>query len=1005
MAAFLSRHRNAVLVLFAAIALAGAAALPGLTVGLLPHVSFPRIVVSAEAGDRPADRMALEITRPIEEAVRRVNGLVRVRSTTSRGSCDVSLDFRWGLDMIAAQLQVESTLAALAADLPPGFRFEVRRMDPTVFPVLGLSLRSASLSPVALRDIALYELVPLLSTIPGVAQARVLGGRTEEIEIALDPRRLDGAGMTLAEVVTAVVASNVVEAVGRLEQNEKLYLVVSDTELQGLDAIRGIILRQGPQGFLHLEDVAEVRRGERREWSRVVSGGRDAVLIDLYQQPEGSDAIAISAAVDARIAAYRERTGSAVEIERWYDQGDLVRSAASSVRDAIAVGIALAMLVLWAFLRDVRVTWIVVITVPISLAATLLLLRVLGLGLNVMTLGGMAAAVGLVIDDAIVVVEHVLRRSAEGAESAFAAAAEMLPALTGSSLATLVIFVPLAFLTGVAGAFFQALSITMASALVASWATAAFALPCLCAWLSVRDRTPPAGAPGLLERLRDAYRSLLRRVLAHPRELFAGLVPLLALGAVAWLRLGSGFLPPMDEGGFVLDYRGAPGASLTETDRLLREIERILADTPDVEAYSRRTGLQLGGGVTEVNEGDYFVRLRPPPRRDIETVMEEVRERVEQQVPALKIELAQLLADLIGDLTAVPQPIEVKLFGDDEAMIRREAARVEKALAAVAGVVDVASGLVIAGDALTLRIDRAKAEMLGIRPDELTHLARIALEGEVAATLQRGPKLVDVRLRASADALSSRGDLERLWLRTTGGTRVRVGRVSETRVVEGQPQITRENLRRMIAVTGRIAGRDLGSAMLDVRAAVERLELPAGVEAGYGGLYEEQQRSFRGLLGVLLAAVALVFLLLLFSYERFGVPVAVLAVDALAGVAVLVGLWIAGAELDVASLMGLTMIVGIASESAIFFVSGWLARGGPARGVEAILEAGEERFRPIVMTALAAIGALLPLAFGLGEGSALLRPLAIAIVSGLVATVPAVLLVLPVLLGWRALRR
>jgi multidrug efflux pump subunit AcrB len=998
MGRWLEQHRRFVLGVVFAMVAGGLVSLPSLPIGLFPRTSFPRVVVSAEAGDRPADRMEIEVTRPLEEAVRAIPGVARVRSTTSRGSCEISLDFGWGLDMVSAQLQVESAIARQMPDLPTGFRFEVRRMDPTVFPVIGLSLSSKTLSAVELRRLARYDLGPRLSTIKGVARVGVLGGRVPEYQIEVDPLKLDAAGLSLDEVASAVAGSNVVQAIGRLEQDEKLYLLLSDTEFHDATEIESTILREGPSGFLRLEDIATVTRGEMPEWTRVVADGRDAVVLNVYQQPDGGDTIGISDAIDERLAAYRASVSSDLQISRWYDQSDLVRSSAVSVRDAILIGIGLAVFILFAFLRDIRVTAVVVLTVPVVLAITVLLLRLLGLTLNVMTLGGMAAAVGLVIDDAIVIVEHLVHRRQHGERlRVFDWAAEMFGPLSGSSMATIVIFAPLAFLSGVTGAFFKALSLTMACALVASYVIAGFAIPGLAA-IFLREGEPPREEGAVFGPIRKRYVALLDLLLARPLWLLVGVVPLILLGALAWRGLGSGFMPAMDEGGFVLDYRAPSGTSLAETDRQLRQVEHILAEVPEIAAYSRRTGMQLGGGLTEANEGDYFIRLKPPPRRPIDEVIDSLRDRVEHEVPSLEIEFAQLMGDLIGDLTAVPQPIEVKIFGPSVGALRDLADRVVAQLSKIPGVVDLKSGIVVAGDAVEFEIDRTRAEMLGVRPDELTHLADLALTGQDVTSLLEKEQLVGVRVWTAAKDRNTLGGIERLWLRGSSGAPVRLGRVATARIAQGQPQITREDLKTMVPVTARIAGRDLGSAMSDVRATMAKLSLPDGVYVEYGGLYEQQQKSFRGLIAVLGAAVVLVFLLLLFLYERWAVPVAVLIVSGLACVSVMLGLWVTGSELDISSLMGLTMVVGISAETAIFYMTEWFACLRERDARDAFLEAGRRRLRPILMTVLAAIGALLPLALGLGQGSAMLQPLAIAIISGLLATVPGVLLLLPAML-------
>jgi CzcA family heavy metal efflux pump len=998
--AWLQEHRRSVLFLLFVLAVGGVASVGRLPVGLFPHVSFPRIVVNVDAGDRPADRMVIEVTRPLEGAVRSVPAVRSIRSNTSRGSCDISVNFAWGTDMIAATLQVESAIVQILPTLPAGVSYKVRRMDPTVFPVIGLSITSRTRSSVAIRDLALYDLQPLLSTVAGVARIAVLGGDTEEYQVLLDPARLAAVGLTVDDLVKTVSAANVVQAVGRLQENEKLYLILSDTQFRTLAELGRVVVRRSPEGVVLLSDVADIQDSVEPRWNRVVADGQDAVVVNIYQQPD-SNTVQIASDLKTRLAEFRARAGSDLDIRTWYDQADLILASASSVRDSILIGIGLAVLVLFLFLRNVRVTLVAALTVPVVLAITLLVLQALGKSLNIMTLGGMAAAVGLIIDDAIVMVEHGIRRLREHPEEhatmLLRAGREMASPLTGSSLVTIVIFAPLAYLSGVTGAFFRALSLTMAIALIVSYVVAFLGVPIFAHLLLRRRDAEGEDVRPWLARVLAGYEWVLRRILGRPAWILAGVIPLLILGWFAYRHVGTGFMPAMDEGGFVLDYRAPAGTSLAETDRRLRLVEGILAQTPEVTSYSRRTGLQLGGGITEANEGDYFIRLRPQPRAPIEEVMNSVRQRVEREVPGLQIEFAQLMEDLIGDLTAVPQPIEVKLFGPDAGVLREQAVRVAAAIDPLPGVVDVKSGVVLAGDAVRIRVDRLKAEMLGLDPDTVTRLGRIALEGDVTTTVQRGEKTVGIRVWTAPDVRSRFDRIRNLRLFTPGGTLVRLGQVATLETEVGQPQLTREDLKSMVAVTGRIFGRDLGSVMRDVRQAVSGVALPVGVYVEYGGLYREQQASFRGLLTVLVAAALLVFLVLLYQYESFAAPVAILVMDLFAATAVFSGLWWTGTELNISSLMGLTMIIGISSEAAVFFMTQWKDSLARVPFAEALVEAGRLRFRPIVMTALAAILALLPLALGIGQGAAMLQPLAIAIIAGLVLTLPAVLLLLPVL--------
>ncbi len=608
-------QRRFAIALIALLAIGGLVASWTLPVALFPHVDFPRIVVNIDAGDRPADRMATEVTMLVEEAVRSVPGLRSVRSTSSRGSADISINFDWGQDMVSAMLQVESAVNRTMPNLPAGTSFDVRRMDPTVFPTVAYSLTSARQSLVELRDIAYYQLRPLLSAVTGVAKVAVIGGAEAEYRVTLDPGRLEARGLTLADVSKALSATNTIGAVGRLEDHYKLYLAILDNRVLDERKLAETVLMKGPAGLVRVGDVARITRDTVPQWTRVTADGRDAVILQVYQQPD-ANTVQISRDVQAKLRAYAPQLAAEVKIADWYDQSELIIASAQSVRDAVFIGMCLAAAVLLLFLRNGKITLIAIVTVPATLCATVLLLQVLNGSFNIMTLGGMAAAVGLIIDDAIVMVEHIIRRlrGHPGAHHGlvWSAAAEFSLPLVASSLSTIIIFAPLAFLSGVTGAFFKALSLTMAASLAISFLIAWLGVPVLADhFLTEKDANQKEGG-ALTERVHRGYESLLRRLLARPVLLVFALAPLLLVAYLAYSRVGSGFMPVMDEGGFIIDYRSEPGTSLSETDRLLRQVEQILRATAEVQTYSRRTGLQLGGGITEADEGDFFVRLKPP---------------------------------------------------------------------------------------------------------------------------------------------------------------------------------------------------------------------------------------------------------------------------------------------------------------------------------------------------------------------------------------------------------
>jgi CzcA family heavy metal efflux pump len=999
-AAWAQAHRRSILFLLAMLALAGLIAALRLPVSLFPTVSFPRAVVTLDAGDQPAEQMEMLVTRPVEQAVRGVPGVRSLRSTTSRGSAEISISFDWGRDMTGAALEINAAIAQIVAQLPAGIQVATRRMDPTVFPIIAYSMVSSTLSPVQLRDLAEYQLRPQLSSVDGVSSVQTIGGALEEYRVTVDPMRLRAHELALDDVARTLAAANVISAVGRLEDHYKLYLVLSDTRLQTLAQIRQTVLRNPAGALVRLGDVASVEQASVPEWTRVTADGRDAVLFSVYQQP-GSNSVQIATDIKARIAQFEKTMPAGVHIASWYDQSELVLASATSVRDAVLIGIGLSALVLLVFLRNLKVTLIAVVVVPAVLASTAVLLSALGMSFNIMTLGGVAAAVGLIIDDAIVMIEHIVRRLQEGEGElrgrVTAAALEFTRPLAGSSASTLVVFAPLAFLSGVTGAFFKALSLTMAAALLLSFLLTWLAVPLLAgAFLQQRDAAPHPESR-FLRWLQRHYRATLRGLFRSPWLALPAVLALLLAGGLAFKAVGSGFMPEMDEGGFVLDYRSAPGTALSETDRLLRQVEQIVRATPDVDTYSRRTGSGLGGGLNEANQGDFFIRLKSGARRPVDAVMADIRRRVERDVPGLNIEMAQLMEDLIGDLTAVPQPVEIKIFADTPQALERAATDIAARVAKIDGVVDVRNGINPAGDALMVRVDPARAAQEGMDPDAISKAVDGMLEGVVATRVASGVKMIGVRLWVPKNMRATDNDVLQLPIRAPDGHLFPLGRVASLQAVTGQPQIVRENLKRMVAVTARISGRDLGSVIVDVKKLMATSNLPPNAYFVLGGLYEQQQIAFQGLLTVFAAAAALVFLLLLFMYESFRIALSILVTALLAVSAVFAGLWLSDTELNISAMMGMTMIIGMVTEVAIFYYSEQQDLARTLAPEEALIEAGINRMRPIAMTTLAAILTLLPLAFAIGEGAEMQQPLAIAIISGLMVQLPLVLLLMPLL--------
>lgn len=1000
-AAWLERHRRSLVFLAILLAIGGIYSGLGLPTSLFPQAVFPRLRVSLSAGDLPAKRMELRVTRPAALAVRSIPGVTDIHSITSRGATEIIADFKWGTDIVRKKLQAEGAISRILSKLPRDATFDVQRMEVTLYPVVSYSLTSRTESPVALRNLARFTLRPLLASIPGVAHIGVQGGQIAEYHVNVNPARLLAMGVTFQQVSKALAAQNIFNSIGRLADHYQLYLTVANSRLESIQDIGNVVVKHGADGIVRLSDVAEIKPSVVPRWVSVRADGRPAVLVNVFQQPGGST-LGIDKAVMAKLAANTDKLPPDVTMHQWYNQSNLVAAAAGSVRDALIIGVVLAALVLLIFLRSWKVAVIACIAVPVVLAITVLLLKIFGQGFNIMTLGGMAAAIGLFIDDVVVIVEHMVRRVREAGNHApktlFGAVREFTSPLMGSSLSTILIFAPLAFLGGVTGAFFQALSLTMASGLVISFFVAWLIVPTLASWF-MRAKDAGMDRDGIIARpFKRYYQRGMARIVRQPGWLLLGLIPLVAVGYVGYKQVGSGFLPPMDEGGFVLDFRSPAGASLIESKRLLAKASKIITADPAVETWSLRIGTQLGGGITEANRGDYFIRLKPLPRASIEKVMARIRLKLNQKVPALNIDTGQLTQDIIGDLTSRPQPVVIKLLGNSGKQLLALAPKIGKRISKIRGIVEVRDGVVIAGSRLDVNISRSRAALKGMTPAAVGAQLKAYLHGIVATQVQKGIRFIGIRVWVPHHLRATTEQVSGLLIRAPGGKLFPLSEVATVKEITGQPQITRENLKRTVVVSSRISGRDLGSTIAAVKTALNQPGvLPKGVSYELGGLYRQQQIAFHGLMMVFIAALALVFLLVLFLYEHFRVAVTIIIQPLLAVLAVFFGLWITGTQLNITAMMGLTMIIGIVTEVAIFYFSEFYELESTMPFRQAVIQAGVNRARPIALTTLAFILALIPLALNIGSGAAMLKPLAIAIIFGLLAQFPLVLILMPAL--------
>ena len=989
----------------AILAAAGGYELTRLPSSIFPTVTFPIVSVIADVGEEPAAQMMPTVTRPLEEALLRVPGIRVVRSTTARGSSELTAQFAWGTDMQVALQRVEAETARVRTTLPAETRIDVEWMNPAVFPILGYALTSDKLTQAELRAHADFVLVPALIRIPGVAQVQIQGGRQREFRIELDRAALLGRGLAVSDVVDAVRADQQVLSAGLVEQNHELYLTLVDGRADSIAALERITIPV-PNGVpVTLAQLGKVITADAVSYVRTTANGKPAVLVNIVRQPSASTT-AIASAVRQLLHDRPALIPKGVRWINFYDQARFVGDAISGTRDAVMIGVGLAFLVLLVFLRRWRLALVAILAVPVTGAVVVAALAVLGQSINLMTLAGFAAAIGLVVDDAIVVVENIERHAAHGESDPIASGlGELAPAMIGSSISTIVILLPFALLGGVVGAFFKPLALTMALALAVSFFLAIALVPVLVgrgtsktrpwqarlhAWW---DRHGGARWHALVLRGERCYAGIVRAALR--RGLVVAVVAGALLGGAYLLHgaLGTDFLPSMDEGSIILDYWTPPGTSLSDTDAMLRHVDQVIMATPGVAAYSRRTGTQLGFFITEPNRGDYVIRLAPrSSRSSVGAIMDDLRARIAKVEPVLHTDFGQLLEDNIGDLTGgAAQPIEIKIFGEDQQLLEQRARKIAKLVSTVPGVTDVFDGIVIAGPALDLKVDRDAAARAGLTTQALHAALQPAITGTVAGQVLVGERTYDLRVVAGG------GDLASLLVRTPSGALLPVNRLVKIQTGAPETEIDRESLRTYLAITARISGRDLGSVMADIRTKISaHITLGPDMSIEYGGLFAQQQQSFQGLLYVLFAGLVLVAAVVLLEFADWRAPVVTLVV-ALGSLAGVFGLqWLTGMTLNISSFVAAIMMVGITGENAIFVIHE--ARLGLARGAsvpEAWLEASRRRARPVAMTVLATGLALAPLALGVGSGAQLVQPIAIGVIGGFCVSGLLVLLVVP----------
>ena len=993
---FYVTYKGPIAVILILILLGGVYSLINIQSGLFPDITFPKIKVIADNGEQPVDKMMVTVTVPLENAIKRVQDLNLVRSATSRGSCEISAFFNWSSNIDLDQQRVESRINEIRQNLPAGINISVEKMNPSIFPIMGFSLEGKGFSQIELRNIAEYTIKPFLSRIDGISEIAVAGGEVEEYHVILDPAKLSNLKISPQEVANKISESNFISSTGYLNSYNRLYLTLTEATQKNKDDLENLVIANNQKRVIRLKDISEIEIGSERQYVKIKANGKVVPLINILKQPT-ANLIDVENSIKKELPKLQSILPRGVFLRPFYDQASFVSDAIGSIRDVVWIGLLLAILVTVIFLKSVKASSVILVTIPVTLGLTFTVLYAIGYTINIMTIGAIAASIGLIIDDAIVVVEQIHRTHEENPEETsqtlvIKAIKYLIPAMIGSSLSTIVIFLPFFLMSGVAGAYFKVLTNTMIITLVCSFFVTWIVLPVIYLLFSKKESA-------LKEHKELKKRNWVYFFIYKPIISIAFIIVLIVASWFIIPALPSGFLPDMDEGSIILDFVSPPGTSLEGTDKMLNVVDDILKNTPEVESFSRQIGTQNGFFITEPNTGDYTIQLKKNRTLTTEEVADEIRNKYESKLPAFQVDFGQIIEDMIGDLISSRQPIEIKIFGDDQNTLENIADQIADIVDRIRGTADVFNGITIAGPSIIFNPKNEALAQYDLTPNDLQFQMNSKIKGEVVGDILGQNQLFNIRM-FDGKLYNTMDDLKHGFIFLNNGIAKPVSEFEKIKIEKGVAEIDRENLMQMFDVTARLNNRDLGSTLKDIQKSIQqKIKLPTGYEIVYGGSYAEQQKAFSDLMIILILAILFVFTVILFLFRNVKVSIAIIFIAILGISGSLLALFITGTPLNVGSYTGIIMIVGIIGENSIFtYLQYHEFKINQRSKEEAIVYSISTRLRPKLMTAFGAIIALLPLAFGIGTGAQMHQPLAIAIIGGFIIALPLLLIVLPTIL-------
>jgi len=999
-----TRRRVAISMAAVTLVLFGLIALQDLKVNLLPDLSYPTLTVRTEYRGAAPEEIETLLTRPVEEAVGVVRNVQAVKSVSRAGQSDVLLEFAWGTDMDRAGLEVREKLEVLQLPVESS-RPLLLRFNPATDPIMryglvygeaGEAVDESSLK--ILRRFADEELKKILEPVEGVAAVKISGGLEDEVQIEIDQRKMAQLNLSLDMVTARLAAENVNVSAGRLEEGTQRFLVRTINQFTSVEAFGDLIVAPGEGRPIYLRDIANVRSGYSEREAIIRMNGREAVEVAIYKEGD-ANTVSVAKAINERMESLREDLPPGMQIQNVDDQSVFIDRAISEVITAAVLGGILAVLVIFVFLRNLRFTLAIALSIPVSIVATFFLMGQAGISLNIMSLGGIALATGLLVDNGIVVLENISRYRADGegmVSAAIKGASEVGGAVIASTLTTIAVFLPLAFVDGVAGQLFRDQALTVTFALFISLGVAMTLIPMIASASGGKAFPAESGSSRFGRWFTSRYSNLLDRALRQRAVTLLVALLVLVLAVLMLRGTGTELIPQLEQGRFEVELEAAPGTPLEETDRIGGEMQRLAAASPDVDyVYGvAGSGNRIDANPTESGENIARMLVAMKPSGSAEgqaAVIGNLRQRA-AETPGLETNFTA------PELLSFDKPLEIEIQGYDLDSLRRASAQVLTILRESDRFADVESSLERGHPEIQIYFDQERAAALGLTVKQISDQVVGKIRGRVATRYSWRDRKIDVLVRLSEDERQSIAAVHELIVNPQSDRPVPLSSVAEIRVAEGPAEIRRSDQERVALIQANLAYGDLGSAVEEAQSLLSGVQLPYGLGMRITGQSEEMEASFRSLWFALGLAIFLVYLVMASQFESLLHPFVILFSIPLAAVGVALALWLTDTRLSVIVFIGLIMLAGIVVNNAIVLVD--LINQLRSRGMEriqAIREAARLRLRPIMMTTLTTVLGLLPMALGLGEGSEMRTPMAITVIGGLLTSTLLTLVVVPVM--------